>query len=37
MRKEKQKVIINLIDAGMVIKLDETDKKNFVRFIKSII
>jgi aarF domain-containing kinase len=30
-------VIVNLIDVGMVIQLNERDKKNFVNFIKSII
>ena len=37
LRKYKEKIIVNLIDVGMVIQLDETDKRNFVSFIKSII
>jgi predicted unusual protein kinase regulating ubiquinone biosynthesis (AarF/ABC1/UbiB family) len=30
-------VKINLIDVGMVIKLEENDRRNFVNFIKSVI
>ena len=37
LRKYKEKIRVNLIDVGMVIQLDETDKKNFVSFIKSVI
>jgi predicted unusual protein kinase regulating ubiquinone biosynthesis (AarF/ABC1/UbiB family) len=37
MRKEKEKIIINLLDAGMVIRLEERDKKIFVNFIKAVI
>jgi predicted unusual protein kinase regulating ubiquinone biosynthesis (AarF/ABC1/UbiB family) len=37
LRKYKEQVIVNLIDVGMVIQLNERDKKNFVNFIKSII
>jgi len=37
LRKYKEKITVNLIDAGMVIQLNETDKKNFVNFIKSLI
>lgn len=37
LRKCTQRVRINLIDVGMVIKLDETDRRNFVNFIKSVI
>jgi predicted unusual protein kinase regulating ubiquinone biosynthesis (AarF/ABC1/UbiB family) len=37
MRKYKEKIVVNLIDVGMVITLNEKDKKNFVNFIKSII
>lgn len=36
-RKCTEKVKLNLIDVGMVIKLDENDRLNFVNFIKSII
>ena len=36
-RKYKEKIYVNLIDVGMVIQLNETDKRNFVNFIKSII
>lgn len=36
-RKEKEKIIINLLDAGMVIRLNDKDKKNFVKFIKAVI
>lgn len=36
-RTEKKKIKINLLDAGMVVELDQTDKRNFSRFIKSII
>jgi predicted unusual protein kinase regulating ubiquinone biosynthesis (AarF/ABC1/UbiB family) len=36
-RKEKDKIYINLLDAGMVIKLDERDKRIFVKFIKAVI
>lgn len=37
MRKEKEKIYINLIDAGMVIQLNEKDKQVFVNFIKAVI
>ncbi len=37
LRKYKEKVRVNLIDVGMVISLDETDKNNFVEFLKAII
>lgn len=37
MRKEKEKIYINLIDAGMVVKLNERDKQVFVKFIKAVI
>jgi len=37
LRKYKEKIVVNLIDVGMVITLNEKDKKNFVNFIKSII
>ena len=37
MRKEKEKIYINLIDAGMVVKLNERDKQVFVNFIKAVI
>ena len=37
MRKEKEKIYINLIDAGMVVKLNQRDKQVFVRFIKAVI
>ena len=36
-RQCTDKVKITLIDVGMVIKLDEHDRLNFVNFIKSII
>ncbi len=36
-RTEKQKIIINLLDAGMVVELDQRDKRNFSKFIKSVI
>lgn len=36
-RTEKQKITINLIDAGMVVQLNEVDKQNFSRFIKSVV
>lgn len=36
-RRCTQQVKINLIDVGMVIKLNETDRLNFVNFIKSVI
>lgn len=36
-RTEKKKIKINLLDAGMVVELDQTDKRNFSKFIKSII
>ena len=36
-RKERERIIINMLDAGMVIKLEEQDKKTFVKFIKSVI
>ena len=36
-RTEKQKVKINLIDAGMVVELNQKDKQNFSKFIKSVI
>lgn len=36
-RQCTEKVKINLIDVGMVIKLDDTDRRNFVSFIKSVI
>lgn len=36
-RQCTEKVRINLIDVGMVIKLDDTDRRNFVNFIKSVI
>lgn len=37
LRKYKEKIAVNLIDVGMVIELNETDKKNFVNFLKSVI
>lgn len=37
LRKYKEDIIVNLIDVGMVIQLNERDKKNFVNFIKSVI
>ncbi len=37
LRKYKEKIAVNLIDVGMVIELNEKDKKNFVNFIKSVI
>lgn len=37
LRKYKEKIVVNLIDVGMVISLNEKDKRNFVNFIKSII
>jgi len=37
LRKYKEKVRVNLIDVGMVISLDETDKNNFVSFLKAVI
>jgi predicted unusual protein kinase regulating ubiquinone biosynthesis (AarF/ABC1/UbiB family) len=36
-RTEKKKVRINLLDAGMVVELDQRDKRNFSKFIKSVI
>jgi predicted unusual protein kinase regulating ubiquinone biosynthesis (AarF/ABC1/UbiB family) len=36
-RKCTENVKINVIDVGMVIQLDETDRLNFIDFIKSII
>jgi len=36
-RKCTEKVKITLIDVGMVIKLEETDRLNFVNFIRSVI
>lgn len=36
-RKYKEKITVNLIDVGMVIELNETDKRNFVNFLKSVI
>ena len=36
-RQAKEAVIVNLIDVGMVIKLDEKDRYNFINFIKSVI
>jgi predicted unusual protein kinase regulating ubiquinone biosynthesis (AarF/ABC1/UbiB family) len=36
-RECKEKVKITLIDVGMVIKLKETDRLNFINFIKSVI
>lgn len=36
-RQLNQKVEVTLIDVGMVIELNETDRKNFVNFIKSFI
>ena len=37
LRDCKEKVIITVIDVGMVITLDETDRKNFINFINSVI
>ena len=36
-RTEKKRVRINLLDAGMVVTLDQRDKRNFSKFIKSVI
>ena len=36
-RKCKERIIVNVIDVGMVIELNEVDKRNFVNFIKSVI
>ena len=33
----KDKVVVTLIDVGMVIRLDEKDRTNFVNFIKSVL
>jgi predicted unusual protein kinase regulating ubiquinone biosynthesis (AarF/ABC1/UbiB family) len=33
----KKDVEVTLIDVGMVIEMDETDRKNFINFIKSFI
>ena len=30
-------MVVNLIDVGMVIELNDVDKRNFVNFIKSVI
>jgi aarF domain-containing kinase len=37
LRQYKERIVVNVIDAGMVITLNEKDKKNFVNFIKSVI
>ena len=33
----KDKVVVTLIDVGMVIRLDENDRLNFINFIKSVL
>lgn len=33
----KEKVVVTLIDVGMVIRLEERDRMNFINFIKSVL
>ena len=37
LRRAKEAVVVNVIDVGMVIELNDIDKRNFVNFIKSVI
>ena len=36
-REAKEKVEVTLLDVGMVIRLEQADKENFVNFIKSVV
>lgn len=37
LRTSKEKVVLNIIDAGMVLELGQQDRESFVNFVKSVI